>query len=199
MYMKKILFIFVAAIAVLSSCSKTNVDQKSDNDTSITKGVAQATINGQNVLVKWVQLWENGPKFAEYNVGVTDGNAESVGVCQSFYVIVNNFIPWGSNWRLPTKEEFQGLIDNCSSQWTWDVAGRKYTGKGDYSENSIFFPATSDWSYGDSEGEDYQCGRYWSSITSDYFYFDFYSTSGNGMIAKNNRVPQYLARLVLAE
>ena len=29
--------------------------------------------------MKWIQLWENGPKFAEYNVGVTNGKAESYG------------------------------------------------------------------------------------------------------------------------
>ena len=38
---------------------------------------ADAGISGNKV--KWVQLWENGPKFAEINVGVTDGNAESYG------------------------------------------------------------------------------------------------------------------------
>ena len=38
---------------------------------------ADAGISGNKV--KWVQLWENGPKFAEVNVGVTDGNAESYG------------------------------------------------------------------------------------------------------------------------
>ncbi|MDO4824289.1 MAG: hypothetical protein Q4A08_09010, partial [Bacteroidales bacterium] len=36
---------------------------------SATTGTAKATIGGSEVDVKWVQLWENGPKFAEYNVG----------------------------------------------------------------------------------------------------------------------------------
>lgn len=94
--------------------------------------------------VKWVQLWKNGPKFAEYNVGVTDGKAESYG---SYYYwggiwpngesedwalaykddhntgtidltgdndTATNL--WGSNWRMATYEEFEALVDseNCT-------------------------------------------------------------------------------------
>lgn len=40
-------------------------------------GTAKATIGATQVDVKWVQLWVDGPKFAEYNVGVTDGKVES--------------------------------------------------------------------------------------------------------------------------
>ena len=50
-----------------------------DNAASATTGTAKATIGGSEVDVNWVQLWENGPKFAEYNVGVTDGKAEGYG------------------------------------------------------------------------------------------------------------------------
>lgn len=49
---------------------------------------------------------------------------------------------WGSPWRLPTKAEFDELIDNCT--WTWTTQnghnGYKVTSK--RNGNSIFFPAT---------------------------------------------------------
>ena len=47
---------------------------------------------------------------------------------------------WGGSWRLPTKAEFQELIDRCT--WTWTsyngVNGYKVTGP---NGNSIFLPA----------------------------------------------------------
>ena len=47
---------------------------------------------------------------------------------------------WGEDWRLPTKEEFQELIDKC--QWEWKQQdyhwGYKVTGQ---NGNSIFLPA----------------------------------------------------------
>ena len=199
--MKKILFIFVAAIAVLSSCSKANVDQKSDNDTSITKGAAQATINEQNVLVKWVQLWKNGPKFAEYNVGVTDGKAESLGeFCTWAEDVVSS--RWGGKWRLPTRGEFQGLLDNCKCDWAKlnNVWGLKCTGKDEYGENSVFFPSTIEWDYEVDDWGDYFCGRYWSSDHDDLghsaFLFFYSDRSVVGVLPSHY---QFSIRAVLAE
>lgn len=56
----------------------------------------------------------------------------------------------GGNWRMPTKEEYQELIDNCNVTWTNDynetgVAGRIFTSK--VNGNSIFFPAAGFCSY----------------------------------------------------
>ena len=48
------------------------------------------------------------------------------------------------NWRMPTKAEYQELLDNCTATWTDDyngtgVAGRILTSK--TNGNSVFFPA----------------------------------------------------------
>ena len=47
---------------------------------------------------------------------------------------------WGNNWRIPTKDEFQELIDEC--EWTWSsrngVNGYQIRGK---NGNSLFLPA----------------------------------------------------------
>lgn len=49
----------------------------------------------------------------------------------------------GGNWRMPTKAEFQELLDNCDATWVSSymgkgVAGRLYTSK--VNGNSVFFP-----------------------------------------------------------
>ena len=50
----------------------------------------------------------------------------------------------GGNWRMPTKAEYQELLDNCNVVWTDDyngtgVKGRIFTSK--VNGNSVFFPA----------------------------------------------------------
>ena len=134
--------------------------------------------------VNWVQLWENGPKFAEYNIGVTDGKATSFGgyycwgksvdqdpdcvykdgsdVLSGTDDTATNL--WGSNWRMPTQAELQALLANCDVEWTAvnGVNGRKFTGKDAYSSNSIFLPAAGE-CYRVSLNEQGDYGYYWSS------------------------------------
>ena len=50
----------------------------------------------------------------------------------------------GGNWRMPTKEEYEELIDNCDDTWTDDyngtgIKGRIFTSK--VNGKSVFFPA----------------------------------------------------------
>ena len=48
---------------------------------------------------------------------------------------------WGEDWRMPTREEFQELIDNCEWEWTRESSsywGYKITGP---NGNSIYLPA----------------------------------------------------------
>lgn len=93
---------------------------------------------------------------------------------------------WGEKWRLPTKEEFQGLLDNCTLESTTigGVNGWKFTGKGEYSGNSIFLPATGlgyerDWLHLEDSG------YYWSSTAmfdENAYVFQWYD---NGQPAMN--------------
>jgi uncharacterized protein (TIGR02145 family) len=96
---------------------------------------------------------------------------------------------WGGNWRMPTIDEWQELIDNCDWKWTDDYnntgkAGDIVTSK--TNGNSIFLPAAgcrlSDELSG-AGSDDY----YWSSsLSTDYpydalyvfFYSDRHGTSG---------------------
>ena len=72
---------------------------------------------------------------------------------------------WGSAWRLPTKAEFQELIDNCS--WTWTSQdghnGYKVTGK---NGKSIFLPAAS-WRGGTELDNAGKGGLYWSATPDE--------------------------------
>lgn len=153
-------------------------------DAKVTTGKAKALINNKTTDVKWVQLWAGGPKFAEYNVGVTDGKAESYG---SYYTW-GGFMPgvdtdyntgtanlsgafdtatklWGANWRMPTNSEFKDLFQKCTLTWTDNYNGVKgmiVTGKGNYENNSIFLPAAG-YYYNSSLNVQGTQGWFWTS------------------------------------
>ena len=59
-------------------------------------------------------------------------------------------VHWGGNWRMPTKEELQELIDSC--QWERvtlnSVIGNKITGP---NGNSIFIPAAGSYNSFDNQ------------------------------------------------
>lgn len=74
-------------------------------------------------------------------------------------------LKWGGLWRIPTREEFRELLNNCT--WTWTtlngVIGYKITSNiSGYTDRSIFLPAAgnSDGSRLDDVGSQ---GDYWSS------------------------------------
>ena len=112
--------------------------------------------------VNWVQLWENGPKFAEYNIGATSvtgyggyycwGGYKDRDVNQSHAGYGNRYYDaakyhWGSKWRIPTIDELKGLIENCKCTWIEDYNGTGVNGllcegkESFYVSNSIFLPA----------------------------------------------------------
>ena len=69
---------------------------------------------------------------------------------------------WGGKWRMPTKAEYQELMNNCDYEWTTfkGVNGYLFTSKNN--GNSIFLPATGGrGDYGLSGVGAY--GNYWSS------------------------------------
>lgn len=117
-----------------------------------TSGKAKANINGTMKDVNWVQLWENGPKFAEYNVGtptIAPGvNKEDFGGYYAWGGSINlngyediwQVMPrsgsdkltgdddtatklWGANWRMPTRQEFADLIANCVIEYVTGTRG----------------------------------------------------------------------------
>ena len=72
---------------------------------------------------------------------------------------------WGGNWRMPTYDEMEELVDNCYWEWTTQngVKGYKVTGP---NGNSIFLPAAG---YRDGSSLDRagSLGNYWSSTPNE--------------------------------
>ena len=68
---------------------------------------------------------------------------------------------WGEDWRVPTKTDFDNLLSKCDIEYvTTGAKGIRFTGKGDYSANSIFLPAAG---FGDTSG--------WGDVGNGGFYF----------------------------
>ena len=88
-------------------------------------------------------------------------------------------VKWGGSWRMPTLDEINELINDCSWSWTTQngVNGCKVTGP---NGNSIFLPAAGyrddDYVYGRGSH-----GRCWSSSLyssySDYAYYLYFDSS----------------------
>ena len=86
---------------------------------------------------------------------------------------------WGGSWRMPTSDEMEELVDNCTWEWTTlnDVNGYLVTGNND---NSIFFPAAG-YCTGSKLHISGNGGHYWVSTpeeSSTYFVYILYFTSG---------------------
>ena len=73
---------------------------------------------------------------------------------------------WGSTWRMPTKAEFEELIEKCTWKWvTYDGhTGYKVTSK--TNGKSIFFPAAG-WRSDSSLGDVGENGYYWGSTPDE--------------------------------
>ncbi|MBQ0021333.1 MAG: hypothetical protein KBT39_12535 [Bacteroidales bacterium] len=239
--MKKILFSLVALVCSMSMNAQVMKVMKGNTVVATYKasqadnvvfeeapilgktGTAKATIGGSEVDVNWVQLWENGPRFAVYNVGVTDSKAESYGGHYAWGGSNNESTfdqntgttdltgdsdtatkLWGSNWRMPTKDELQNLNTYCDQEWTnnyndTNVKGRIFKGKGDYASKSVFLPAAGrfDGSHVTDVGTE---GYYWSStpsgsLNAEYLYF----VSGYAYVLVSSRHFGCSVRAVLAE
>ena len=70
----------------------------------------------------------------------------------------------GSPWRIPTRDEIDALVSNCTTTWTTrnGVYGCLVTGKGAYANKNIFLPAAGNGDYSDLCGPGLD-GYYWSS------------------------------------
>ena len=74
---------------------------------------------------------------------------------------------WGGTWRMPTKNELNELINNCTWTWTTQNGVNGYNVEGPNC-NSIFLPAAGD-RYGASLNNAGNHGFYWSSTPQDYY------------------------------
>ena len=101
-------------------------------------------------------------------------------------------VNWGGEWRMPTIEEQQELVDYCTWKWTKVNGKNGYTVTGP-NGNSIFLPAA-----GDRDGSDFfnagSYGYYWSSsltrnlTRNSYYACSLYFGSGGASMYYNRRI-----------
>ena len=95
-------------------------------------------------------------------------------------------VNWGSEWRMPSSDQIQELIDNCTIEWTTKngVNGRLFTSN--INGASLFLPAAGHFYYETHFGESY----YWSRSLGVYdcnskcIDMNYY---GNMCLIENNR------------
>ena len=75
----------------------------------------------------------------------------------------------GGKWRMPTKDEWQELIDNCSWNWTTIKSAPGYLITSKINGKTIFLPATGYWSGTIREKWD-EYGRYYSKTSAGDVY-----------------------------
>ena len=88
-------------------------------------------------------------------------------------------VNWGENWRMPTRDEWDELLENCTWAWTTvnGVDGYRVTAN---NGNSIFLPAAG-YRYARSLYDVGESGEYWSSS----FYKDSHYALGEEFNSHN--------------
>lgn len=121
-------------------------------------------------------------RMSKYNLEWQRGTVDNKTVLEQEDDVAH--MSWGGTWRMPTREEWQELIDNCTSEIVWNgltIAGCRMTSK--INGNSIYLPAA-----GHRDGWDLifnlldnASGYYWTSS-----------------LDKNNSTQAYYARLLFS-
>lgn len=116
-----------------------------------------------------------------YTIGIIT-EASDRGVLTSDFDAASKLL--GGSWHIPTKRDWQRLIDNCD--WTWfTVSNVHYAGyevSRKDGKGKIFLPAVGFYN-GTKLSANSESGRYWSSSlgssTSDASYIEFHSPIGS--------------------
>ncbi|MDE7378672.1 MAG: hypothetical protein K2N13_06885 [Paraprevotella sp.] len=75
-------------------------------------------------------------------------------------------VKWGGSWRMPTKSEFDELINNCFWRWTTQNGVEGYVVTSKSNGNSIFLPAAGS-RWGETVSGSGSYGYYWSASLSE--------------------------------
>lgn len=117
-----------------------------------------------------VQLWAEGPYFADRNVGANTATESGTSMTFTDVTETGADYVWGNNWCIPSKDQMDELVkaattsdsEKVECEYTQEntVWGFKFTGSTDgYTSNSVFFPDPGGFSI---------CGtaEYWSGTDS---------------------------------
>lgn len=115
----------------------------------------------------------SGTKWATCNVGafIPSGSGD-VSTWTDVDAVMKE---WGGDWRLPTENDFEELLDEDNCTWAWTTIGfrKGYKVTSRKNGNSIFLPVF------DNDSDTFEQGLYWSSTRSgrnlaDGLYFHSY-------------------------
>ena len=177
-------------------------DPKKD---TMTKTVISCAIDGHNYVDLGLPsglLWatcnvgatspsDNGRYYAWGETATkdcyTEWNSETYGeqmsdiVGDSIYDVACK--DWGGGWRMPTKVEFQELVNNCTWEWTTQDGKNGYKVTSKRNSNSIFLPAAGRCYSTFSDDQETE-GFYWSATpderNSNYACFLRFSKDSHG-------------------
>ena len=113
-------------------------------------------------------------------------------------------VRWGGEWHMPTRDDYEELINNCT--WTWESLNGVYGCKGTsnipgFTDRSVFFPAVT-------EPEEQHSAFYWSNTLfrhcfnaiglylNDQLWCDDHPCH-DPMISSESRCGQYFIRPVI--
>lgn len=142
-----------------------------------TPSVAKTAID-LGLSVKWANLNVGATSEEEsgYLVGWGDPAGSLTSIDLQYYPVLNPVwgitksqydiahVTWGGDWRMPTNEEIQELIDNCTWTWVSEDGKTGFTVTAKDGSASIFLPATG-YRKGTEESGSNE-GHYWSGSLS---------------------------------
>ena len=152
--------------------------------------VATNFVDSENYPYSWKSYkYCNGTfnTLTKYNTSSLYGeNPDNITTLESVDDVATQIM--GSDWRMPTKAEWQELLNNTTNEWTQvnGVNGRKFTAS---NGNSIFIPAAGDCYDGSVDSVGYH-GYVWSSslhTSSPYFAWYLHFSSGSCYMDNSGR------------
>ena len=98
--------------------------------------------------------------LTKYNTNSTYGTVDDKTVLEAIDDAAYSL--WGSDWRMPTVDEFRELYEKCDWVWTTQDGMNGFQVKSKVNDNSIFMPAAG-YRYQAEAYSDGTLGVYWSS------------------------------------
>lgn len=179
--MKRILFLTLSAVVLLTACSKDEDAKKDDSVTINGDSYPTTKIGSQS----WTTVNYNGPGGTNYNNG---NNDPSLGKLYSF-VDVRTLSGLPTGWRVPTEVDVAKLIEHIGSET--DGRGKKFLNE----VNSKKLTATSGWEPAGLNGSNSTglnirpTGYYFSATTAN---FESKGTSGSLWTISKDQLGQAL-------
>ena len=133
--------------------------------------------------------------FSKYNSDGNHGNVDNLNKLETTDDIA--YVIWSDKWRMPTKDEFDELVNNCTWKWT-KVDGvdgyQVYSKKAGFEKNSIFLPASGYYQKNSIQKKG-TYGCYWSASMGAYSHSANY-LGFNSSVRRTYNEERYIGRSI---